>query len=180
MNKVTDVITFGGGCFWCTEAAFSRIRGVVSVVPGYAGGDTPDPTYEQVCAGTTGHAEVVRVEYDPNQISLSALLDVFFTVHDPTTLDRQGNDVGPQYRSIILYSSEDQRQTIEQYIKNLTKEQVFPHPIVTVVKPLQVFYLAESEHVRYFERNPEKLYCQLVIYPKLLKLKERYKQLLQE
>jgi peptide-methionine (S)-S-oxide reductase len=171
----TMTAIFGGGCFWCTEAVLEMVRGVTSVMPGYAGGNTPNPTYEQVCTGDTGHAEVLRVEYDPSQVSYNDLLTVFFAMHDPTSLNRQGNDVGTQYRSIILYADEAQKQAAEEFIKRLNED---GKKVVTEVVPLETFYEAEAYHHHYFINHPEKAYCQLVINPKLEKIKEHYKQLL--
>jgi peptide-methionine (S)-S-oxide reductase len=164
--------TLGGGCFWCLEAVFDQLRGVERVVSGYAGGTAPNPTYEQVCTGRTGHAEVVQVTYDPAVISFRDLLDVFFTIHDPTTPNRQGNDVGPQYRSIILYHTEEQKRTAEETIRQLEAEKRWPHPIVTEVVPLEAFYPAEAYHQRYFEKNPAQPYCQFVVAPKVVKARK--------
>jgi peptide-methionine (S)-S-oxide reductase len=172
-NKTVAV--FGGGCFWCTEAVFEMVRGVTSVMPGYAGGHTPNPTYDQVCTGETGHAEVLRVEYDPSQVSFDNLLTVFFAVHDPTTLNRQGNDVGTQYRSVILYTDDAQKRAAEVFIKRLNED---GKRVVTELVPLGTFFEAEAYHHHYFINHPEKAYCQLVINPKLEKLKEHYKKLL--
>lgn len=168
---------FGGGCFWCTEAVFGELRGVVSIMPGYAGGAVKNPTYEQVCSGTTGHAEVILVEYDPTQISFNDLLTVFFATHDPTTLNRQGNDVGTQYRSVILYTNEAQRKEAEAFIAelNVGSEE---RPVVTEVKALDTFYPAEAHHREYYRNNAAAPYCQLVISPKLEKLKEKFEALL--
>lgn len=170
---------FGGGCFWCTEAYFKMIKGVASVFPGYAGGDKPlgkdTVDYEKVCSGLTGHAEVVKIEYDPAIISYEALLEVFFVSHNPTTLNKQGGDSGSQYASVILYQDELQKELAEKYIKNLELEKVFSDPVTTVVKPLDEFYPAEDYHQDYFSKNPEGGYCQTVIAPKILKLRERLK-----
>lgn len=174
MSTEREVATLGGGCFWCTEAAFQRLRGVVSVVSGYAGGDVPDPSYEQVCSGGTGHAEVVRVEFDPRVVSFRDLLQVFFTVHDPTTLNRQGADVGTQYRSVIFYHTPEQREEAESVISDLTAEGIWPDPIVTEVSPAPEFYPAESHHQDYYRRNERQPYCQVVISPKLAKLRSRF------
>lgn len=171
----TEVAVFGGGCFWCTEAVFQGLSGVVSVMPGYAGGHAEHPTYEQVCLGTTGHAEVIKVEFDPSQISYRDLLTVFFASHDPTTLNRQGNDVGSQYRSIILTTTGEQRSKAEQFISELTASGT---PAVTELKPLQEFTEAEEEHRQYYLKNPQRAYCQLVIHPKLEELQKRYARLL--
>ena len=159
----------GGGCFWCTEAVFQRVEGVTRVVPGYAGGDVPDPTYEQVCGGKTGHAEVVRVEYDDAKIMLERLLHIFFATHDPTTLNRQGADEGTEYRSAIFYSDEADAVKAQSVISALRGEA--GAPIVTQVVPLGTFYEAEAYHHNYFEQHPEQAYCQIVINPKLAKLR---------
>ncbi len=170
--------TLGGGCFWCLEAVFEQLRGVTSVQSGYAGGHVPNPTYEQVCTGTTGHAEVVQIRFDPDAISYRQLLEVFFGIHDPTTPDRQGNDVGPQYRSIILYHDEQQRAAAEAFIEELNASGVWDDPIVTQVVPLDQFYPAEDYHNEYFRRNPEQGYCRLVIAPKVAGFRERFARLL--
>src|SRR5438876_11236222 len=156
----SEVAVFGGGCFWCTEAVFDELRGVRSVVSGYAGGNVKNPTYEQVCGGLTGHAEVIKIEFDPSQITFKDLLTVFFTTHDPTTLNRQGNDVGTQYRSAIMYHDEEQRKVAEQTIEELGAARIWDQRIVTEVVPLTVFYPAENYHQQYFERNPQQSYCQ--------------------
>lgn len=168
----------GGGCFWCTEAVFKRLNGVESVIPGYAGGDTPNPSYEKVSGGQTGHAEVIKVDYDPRIIDYQTLLKVFFTTHNPTTLNRQGNDVGSQYRSIILFTNEQQKKQAENFISKLTKDEVFAKPIVTEVKQLEDFYPAEDYHYDYYAKNKNQPYCLLVINPKLKKLKKEYKEYL--
>jgi peptide-methionine (S)-S-oxide reductase len=169
-----QVATLGGGCFWCLEAAFARLRGVEDVVSGYAGGDAADPSYEEVCSGTTGHAEVVRVRFDPRVVSFRTLLEVFFTIHDPTTPNRQGADVGTQYRSIILWHDEEQRAVAEQLVEELERSGAFDAPIVTEIVPLEAFYPAEDVHQSYFERNGRAPYCRIVIEPKLAKLRERH------
>lgn len=169
-----EVATLGGGCFWCLEPIFEDLRGVQDVVVGYAGGRTPNPSYEQVCTGTTGHAEVVQVTFDPKEISFREILEVFFGVHDPTTPNRQGADVGPQYRSILLYHSEAQRATAEQVIEELEAAKVWGAPIVTEVAPFEGFYRAEAYHQGYFEKNPSQGYCRVVIAPKVAKFRERY------
>jgi methionine-S-sulfoxide reductase len=166
-----ETIVLGGGCFWCTEALLNTLEGVVRATPGYAGGFTLDPTYRQVCDGATGHAEVVEVEYDPEIISLEDLLDVFFATHDPTSLNRQGADVGTQYRSIVLYNSPEQKEKVEKVIGWLAKD--YSMPIVTEVKKLERFYPAEDYHQKYFERNPNQPYCRAVISPKLAKLRKK-------
>ena len=172
----TQSVVFGGGCFWCTEAAFQRLQGVSRVMPGYAGGSVADPSYEQVTTGRTGHAEVVRVTFDPKIISYKQLLKVFFAVHDPTTLNRQGNDIGPQYRSVILFADEEQRHEAENFIAELNKE--IGGGIVTEVKPLTEFFEAEEYHHNYFNRNPNAGYCQVIISPKMAKLRKEYADLL--
>ena len=164
----------GGGCFWCTEAVFSELAGVRSVEPGYAGGATASPSYEEVCEGTTGHAEVVSVRFDPRQISYEDLLRIFFTVHDPTTLNRQGADVGTQYRSVILTSSDAQRATAERVIREVTDAKLWRGRIVTEVVPLHAFYPAEEYHHDYFRRNPAQGYCRMVIAPKVTKFRKQY------
>ncbi len=171
---------FGNGCFWCTEAIFQKLIGVISVAPGYAGGSKPNPTYEEVCNGTTGHAEVIKIEYDPAQIEYKVLLEVFFSTHDPTTLNRQGNDVGEQYRSVIFYANEEQKKAAEEFIAQLTKDAVYSVSIVTQIKPLDKFYEAEDYHHNYFEQNKDKPYCQLIINPKLQKFKQHYSKLMKE
>src|SRR5919201_1068913 len=155
-----EVATLGGGCFWCLDAVYRDVRGIESVVSGYAGGQTPRPTYEQVCSGRTGHAEVVQITFDPQVISYRDLLAVFFTIHDPTTVNRQGADVGTQYRSIVLYHSPEQRDTANAVIQELTRENVWEDPIVTEVEPLTQFYPAEDYHQDYFSNNPNQPYCQ--------------------
>ena len=171
-------LVLGGGCFWCTEAVFERLKGVVAVMPGYAGGKIEHPTYEQVCSGRTGHAEVVQVEYDPKVVSFEDLLTVFFATHDPTTLNRQGHDTGTQYRSVILYADEAQQQAAEAFIKELTKSRQFPQSIVTEVSPLGTFYEAEGYHREYYRRNEGQPYCQFVISPKVGKLQQKFRELL--
>lgn len=166
--------TLGGGCFWCLEPIFEALRGVVRVEPGYAGGHVPRPTYQQVCTGTTGHAEVVQVTFDPTVISFRELLEVFFAVHDPTTPDRQGADVGPQYRSIILYHSPEQRDTAREVIRQLEAESRWPDPIVTQVVPFTGFYPAEEYHRQYYRRHPHAPYCRLVIEPKMRKFLQTF------
>lgn len=177
-STLLEVAIFGGGCFWCTEAAFSALRGVMSIVPGYAGGSVENPTYEQVCSGQTGHAEVVHVTYNPSEVSYRDLLGVFFAVHDPTTLNRQGNDVGTQYRSVIFTTTNEQAKLAQEFMAELVRAQVYDHPLVTAVQSLERFYEAESYHHEYYQNNPDKPYCQAVINPKLKKLKERYASLL--
>lgn len=170
-----EVATLGGGCFWCTEAVFSGLKGVVRVEPGYAGGVPANPTYAQVSTGITGHAEVVQITFDPNVISYSALLDVFFATHDPTTVDRQDADIGPQYRSIIFFHNDRQKIAAKNLIAELDGAGIYDTPIVTRVEPFQAFYRAESYHKEYFKRYPAQPYCRLVISPKMMKLRERYR-----
>ena len=174
----SEIAVFGGGCFWCTEALFTELRGVISVMPGYAGGTTANPTYEAVCTGSTGHAEVIRIEFDPTQVSFNDLLTVFFATHDPTTLNRQGNDVGTQYRSIILYTNDRQKADAEAFIKNLTDSDPKGKPVVTEIKPLEKFYDAEDYHRNYFKNNSKQPYCQVIIEPKVEKLQEKFAALL--
>ena len=185
-DRKLEAATLGGGCFWCLEAVYELVDGVESVVSGYAGGHVLNPTYEQVCTGTTGHAEVTQVTFDPEVVSLSHLLDIFFTIHDPTTLNRQGYDVGTQYRSIILYRNEDQKAEAEAAIKRVTDEKLYREPLVTRVEPLAVipaggglaaqemFYPAEDYHQEYFRSNPGASYCQIIIEPKVAKFREKY------
>jgi peptide-methionine (S)-S-oxide reductase len=169
-----ELATLGGGCFWCLEPIFKDLKGVESVVSGYAGGTVPNPSYEQVCGGRTGHAEVVQIAFDPNEISFRDLLDVFFTIHDPTTPDRQGADVGPQYRSIILYHGREQKAEAERAIADLAETGIWRDRIVTEVVPLEKFYPAETYHQDYFEQNPRQRYCQIVIAPKVAKFRKEY------
>lgn len=178
MDDKTEVVVFGGGCFWCAEAVFKQLKDVVSVISGYAGGSLGRaPTYEEVCSGKTGHAEVIKIEFDPALISFKDLLTVFFATHDPTTLNQQGNDVGAQYRSIILYTSPEQEKEAHDFIVELNRE---GQKIVTEVKPLEEFYGAESYHKDFYAKNPNQPYCQVVISPKLEKLKEKFYQLLKK
>jgi peptide-methionine (S)-S-oxide reductase len=174
----SEVAVFGGGCFWCTEAVFDELRGVNSVVSGYAGGSTKNPTYEQVCGGRTGHAEVIKIEFDPDQIAFRDLLTVFFATHDPTTLNRQGNDVGTQYRSTVLYANEEQKKEAEKAIKELNDTNAFGKPVVTITEPLGEFYPAEDYHQKYYANNPYQPYCQYTIPPKLNKLHKHFATLL--
>lgn len=169
-----EVVTLGGGCFWCTEAVFQMIRGVEKVEPGYAGGAVTNPTYEQVSTGTTGHAEVVQIMFDPDVIGLKEILEIFFGTHDPTQLNRQGADVGAQYRSIIFYHNEEQKSVAEQVIAELNREGVYDKPIVTRVEPLKAFYSAEEYHKDFFKKHPKEPYCQVVIAPKVAKLQKTY------
>jgi peptide-methionine (S)-S-oxide reductase len=174
MKISTESAVFGAGCFWCVETIFSRLKGVIKVTSGYAGGKTVKPSYMQVCSGMTGHAEVIKVEYDPDVITFAELLDVFFHVHDPTTLNRQGNDVGEQYRSVILYQNEGQKLEAEHFINNLKTNKGFDRPIVTQVMPFTKFYEAEDYHQAYYESNTGQLYCQMIIAPKLAKFTAKF------
>ncbi|MBT8396667.1 MAG: peptide-methionine (S)-S-oxide reductase MsrA [Gemmatimonadetes bacterium] len=169
-----EVATLGGGCFWCLEAVFSDLRGVLEVKSGYAGGQTPNPKYDEVCGGTTGHAEVVQVRFDPEIIEFKEILEVFFATHDPTTLNRQGADVGTQYRSVVFHHSPVQKQVAEGLIRELEEQKVWPGPIVTEVSETGQFYAAEAYHDDYFRRNPAQPYCQAVINPKLAKFRARF------
>jgi peptide-methionine (S)-S-oxide reductase len=169
-----EVATLAGGCFWCLEAVFDQLRGVTDVVSGYSGGARPNPTYEQVCSGATGHAEVVQVTFDATVVSFREILEVFFTIHDPTQLNRQGADVGTQYRSAIFYHTPEQKATAEQVIGEFTAAKVWDAPIVTEVAPLTAFYPAEAYHQEYFERNPYQPYCQVVVAPKVAKFRKRF------
>ncbi|MFN2433700.1 MAG: peptide-methionine (S)-S-oxide reductase MsrA [Gemmatimonadota bacterium] len=173
-TKQLEKATLGGGCFWCLEAVYKDLRGVESVVSGYAGGHVHNPTYEQVCQGGTGHAEVVQIAFDPALLSFRDLLDVFFTIHDPTTKDRQGNDVGPQYRSVIFHHGPEQKVAAEGAIAELEAQQVWEAPIVTEVTPLAEFHPAEEYHQDYFARNPRQPYCQVVVAPKVAKFRKQH------
>lgn len=170
----TDTIVLAGGCFWCTEAVFSELRGVRRVLPGYTGGTVPNPSYEEVCTGRTGHAEAIEVVYDPSEVSLRELLVVFFTTHDPTTRDRQGGDVGTQYRSAVFVRSPAQRAAAEAVVREIEAERLYRHPVVTEITPFTAFYPAEEYHRQYYRRNPEKGYCQMVIAPKLSKFRKAH------
>ena len=174
MPSTTESIVLGGGCFWCTEAVFKEITGVVEVEPGYAGGNVPNPDYRMVCTGNTGHAEVVMVKFDPEEISLKEILEIFFGTHDPTTLNRQGADFGTQYRSTILYKDESQKKIAEETIDDLTRNKVFKNSIVTTVEPLGEFYPAEDYHHDYYAKNPLAGYCMMVISPKVSKLRKKF------
>lgn len=174
----SETATLGGGCFWCFEAVFDQIDGVLSVDPGYCGGEMTDPTYSAVCEGNTGHAEVVRIVFDPARVDFASLLEVFFAIHDPTTLSRQGHDVGTQYRSVIFYHSAQQKALAENAIAALNAENAWGAPLVTELVPERPFYPAEEYHQRYFERNPEQAYCQVVIAPKLVKLRQHFRRLI--
>jgi len=169
-----EVATLGGGCFWCLEAVYREVAGVTEVQSGYSGGHTVNPTYEEVCTGTTGHAEVVRLRFDPDVITYRELLEIFFAIHDPTTPNRQGADVGPQYRSVIFYHSPEQRDTARQVMAELERSGAFAAPIVTQLEPAGPFYPAEAYHQRYFERNPFQPYCRIVIGPKVASFRRRF------
>jgi len=169
-----ETATLAGGCFWCLEAAFQDLKGVEKVQSGYAGGHVANPSYEQVCTGTTGHAEVVQITFDPTVVSFDDLLHVFFTIHDPTTLNRQGEDVGTQYRSAIFYHTPEQKATVERVIRELEAEKVWDDPVVTELKPLDAFYPAEQYHRDYYRRNPNQGYCRAVIAPKVAKVRKLY------
>lgn len=180
ISKQREVATLGGGCFWCMEAIFNELNGVERVDSGYSGGAVENPTYEQVSTGTTGHAESVQVTFDPKVISFRELLQIFFTMHDPTTLNRQGDDVGSQYRSVIFYHNEQQRTIAVQVIREFSEEKVWDAAIVTQVEPFKAFYRAEDYHAEYFKRHPEQAYCRLVIAPKVAKLRQTYRSKLKK
>ena len=171
---MSEIATFGGGCFWCLDAAFRQLRGVEKVVSGYAGGKRPNPSYEQVCSGATGHAEVVQITFDPNVVSYEDLLGVLFTIHDPTTLNRQGNDTGTQYRSVVFYHSPEQERAVRQTVAALERDKVWEDAIVTEVLPFSVFYPAEGYHQDYFNKNPNQPYCQAIVAPKVGKVRKAY------
>jgi peptide-methionine (S)-S-oxide reductase len=173
-NSVKEVATLGGGCFWCLEAVFADLKGVERVVSGYAGGTVPNPNYEQVCSGRTGHAEVVQVTFDPRLISYRELLDVYFSLHDPTTLNRQGADVGTQYRSVVFYDSPEQKAVAEEVVKGLNESGEYSSPLVTQLLPAPTFHPAEAYHQQYFQKNPNQPYCQLVVAPKVGKARQRF------
>jgi peptide-methionine (S)-S-oxide reductase len=170
----SETAVLGGGCFWCLEAVYEQMKGVQSVESGFMGGKTPEPTYRDVCSGQTGHAEVVKINFDPDVTSFREILEVFFSIHDPTTLNRQGNDVGTQYRSAIFYSSDEQRSVAEQTIRELDSAGVWDDPIVTEVKPASMFYRAEDYHQEYFRNNPQQPYCAFVVSPKVRKFREKF------
>ena len=176
MNEGLEKATLGGGCFWCTEAVYQQLKGVVSVSPGYSGGHVKNPTYEEVCQGTTGHAEVVQISFNPSEVSFDEILEVFFEVHDPTTLNRQGADVGTQYRSVIFYHSEEQKQAAIKAIEVLNISKLFPKPVVTEVTPFTQFYEAEGYHKNYFNRNQNQPYCRMVVSPKVQKFQKLFKE----
>ena len=173
-NTDSSVATLAGGCFWCLEAIYDDLKGVISVESGYSGGSVPNPSYELVCTGKTGHAESVRITYDPAVISYRDLLDVFFSIHDPTTLNRQGADVGTQYRSVIFYQTPEQKTEAERVMAEITAAHLWPKPLVTEVVPAQNFYVAEDYHQEYFRRNPDQGYCRMVIAPKVAKFRKHY------
>lgn len=175
MEKEMKKATLGGGCFWCTEAVYKELKGVVDVVPGYSGGNIKNPAYREVCTGRTGHAEVVQITYDPDIVSFREILEVFFMTHDPTTLNRQGNDVGTQYRSAIFYHDEEQKETAREVVKSFEKEKIYDQPVVTEITPFEAFYEADEAHKDYFERNEEQPYCQFIVAPKVAKFKEIFK-----
>lgn len=169
-----EVATLAAGCFWCTEAAYNIIRGVERIEPGYTGGTVPNPTYEEVSTGMTGHAEAAQISFDPKVINYREILEIFFTIHDPTSLNKQGADVGTQYRSAIFYQNEEQKATAEKLIDELNKEGIWNNPIVTTVEPLKEFYMAETYHKDYYKKHPKEPYCQVVIAPKIAKLQHRF------
>jgi peptide-methionine (S)-S-oxide reductase len=169
-----EIATLGGGCFWCLEAVYKDLAGVQQVESGFAGGNLTNPAYEQVCSGTTGHAEVVQITFDPALLSFREILEVFFAIHDPTTLNRQGNDVGSQYRSVIFYHSAEQKATAEQMIAELNAQKIWDDPIVTQVQPATIFYRAEDYHQDYFTHNPQQPYCQIVVAPKVAKFRKKF------
>lgn len=174
MNKALQTATFAGGCFWCTEAIFRRLKGVTSVMPGYSGGTVENPTYDQVSMGNTGHAEAIQIEFDPIEVSYKTLLDIFWNTHNPTTLNRQGNDEGPQYRSVIFYHDDQQHKEAEESLKEFEAEGKYSDPIVTKIEPFTRFYPAESYHKDYFEKHSGQPYCDVIISPKIHKLLELY------
>jgi len=175
MKTNTETAVFGGGCFWCTEAVFYELKGVLKVIPGYTGGRTENPTYQQVCGGNTGHVEAVRIEYDPALISYNDLMEIFFYTHDPTTPNRQGNDVGEQYHSSIFYVDDAQKEAAEKYISELNASGEYHSPVITTVRPLTRFYEAEDYHQRYYENNAAQPYCRAIIAPKLSKFRAKFK-----
>jgi len=173
-----EVAVFGGGCFWCTEAIFNKLKGVIAVLPGYSGGTKSDPSYEEVSVGNTGHAECTKIEFDPKIISFNDLLNVFFQTHDPTTLNRQGADIGTQYRSVVFYKNIEQKDIANNFIKELEQNHSYDRPIVTTIEPLAEFYSAEDYHQKYYESHKDAPYCQLIIEPKLEKLGREFKELI--
>ena len=179
-SQPNEVITIGGGCFWCTEAVFEQLKGVEKVESGYSGGTVPNPTYEQVSTGDTGHAEVSQITFDPKIVSLKVILEVFFTVHDPTTLDRQGNDVGTQYRSAIFYRNDEQKAVAKQVIKEIAAAKIWDGQIVTQLSPFKAFYKAEDYHQEYFKLHGKQPYCQMVIAPKVAKFRDHFRDKLKD
>jgi peptide-methionine (S)-S-oxide reductase len=173
-DTLLETITLGGGCFWCLEAVFDQLDGIEDVVSGYAGGSMPDPGYQMVCSGKTGHAEVVQLKYNPRAISIDEIFEVFFSIHDPTTLNRQGADIGTQYRSVIFYHSEEQKAAAQKFISEIDLSRVWNSPLVTQLEPIKVFYPAEDYHQNYFEKNPYQGYCRAVIAPKLSKFRSKF------
>ena len=173
-GKPLETAILGGGCFWCLEAVYDELMGVVSVESGYSGGKVAGPSYQEVCTGATGHAEVVRVSFDPQIISYREILQIFFTIHDPTSLNRQGADVGTQYRSVIIYRDEDQKEIAEQVIREIEAEKIWDKPLVTQLVPLEAFYIAEDYHQEYFKKNPYQGYCQMVVAPKVAKFRQKF------
>ncbi len=176
MGQKLETATLGGGCFWCTEAVYKELKGVKDIKPGYSGGHVKNPAYREVCNGTTGHAEVIQITFDPAVVSFSEILEVFFMTHDPTTLNRQGNDVGTQYRSAVFYHNDEQKQTAEKVIRLFGQEKVYDRPIVTEVTAFDKFYVAEDYHFNYFARNKNEPYCQYVVAPKVEKFKKIFKE----
>lgn len=174
MSPKTETVTLGGGCFWCLDAVYRQVEGVHASIAGYAGGSKPDPTYEEVCSGRTGHAEVVQVTYDPDVITFDDILDIFFTIHDPTTPNRQGGDVGTQYRSVIFHHDEAQQEDAEAKIEELNEAELWDDPIVTEISPLETFYPAEDYHQDYFAKNPYQPYCRAVVGPKVAKFRKKW------
>lgn len=173
-NKNLETATLAAGCFWCVEAVFDNLKGVEDVVSGYSGGQTEKPTYREVCSETTGHAEVININFDPQEISFKEILQVFFTVHDPTQLNRQGNDVGTSYRSAIFYHSDEQKKIVEEVVKEITDEGIYDKPIVTQIAPFDKFYPAEDYHQEYFANNPNQSYCAAVVAPKVAKFRQKF------
>ena len=173
MDNTYEIATLGGGCFWCLEAVYLEVNGIIEVVSGYTGGSTLEPSYEDICTGNTGHAEVVQLKFDLNEIGFEDILNIFFSIHDPTTLNRQGNDVGTQYRSVIFYHNENQMDVALNAIKKITEDELWPEPIVTDIKKLGIFYRAEDYHQNYYQMNPNNPYCQFVISPKLAKFRQQ-------
>jgi len=172
----TETATIGGGCFWCTEAIYLQLKGVVSVQSGYSGGETPNPTYREVCSGETGHAEVIQIVFDSTVIKFEEILEIFFATHDPTTLNRQGADVGTQYRSVVFYHNENQKQKTEKMIQQLNEKKMYPTSVVTEISPYNVFYKAEDYHQNYYNQNPNQPYCSMAITPKIEKFKKKFKE----